>query len=884
MANYTSRPIELTPITSNINFPLIQQVLAVKQSKYDQANQNVKQGISTLENIKVLRPEDQEYIDLKINNLVNDLNGMADKDLSNGSVSDGYYNAIQSVTRDPIVGDAIANTMKYSSFQQSMQKLQEKDPSKVNSVNYQYAVEKAGMNEYLEGKTNKLGEFRYNSYSDYNKNLLDRLKVIKDLKGDQEIQIQGTGDNGIPLGQIQVKKLSGLTAQEIVNYVPGMMTGEDEMQMRIDGWYESKVNPQGVEAQFNTYKSQKVNDFDTEISEQRAIIGNSTNSNDKISEANLKLRALEAQKESFLKNTENTNLELKGYVSKQGEYIKSISEMAASTWSVSYKKDDVYFANEDLRIKARTLALKEAENAGQDNLNITVSPDNSVLQQEVNFADNLIKEHDNRERAVVETVQSVFNLSTIPQSIKNDFTAKMASMGYNTDGTIKDPNRPVKYDRITAMTKAFEESNMNIVDPEASKQLLHQKALADNIAQDYDNTYGTVVQDYFKTAGNIDDFVEELATSTEPTTGFNIFGSVLRPGSVNVSGGRGKLRQFLNKVGSNNIAKILAEDPSKAKEFVNILKDISSIGSLESRSGFRELGRRLIGAPSITNSASEILDSIESRTNQKINEVSRQRGLMSFGTANVVNISNPKMVTSIVNSLDQSQVTNLFDQKKPISVRVRNEGNERKMIIEQNKGITSAGKVIPAAKIEVDSQDPAFLMLNNLIDLNETNRGLDASRSNTTILSNKRPNFIQSTDKPTVGKLSAYLARSVPQSYFENGSLLARPEAYLTKESTRQTYRTGLAGKYSAEEIENIVSNLTANIGNYQLEVSPMDNNWVLNLKTRDNVSIRKGRVGQQYLEPEFIDLVNNYPQTLIMDYFLQNLREDRSNLNQIPR
>ena len=55
MSNYTSKPLEVAPVTSSLNLPLIQQVLAVKQGQYLQAKQNIDQGILQLENLKVLR-------------------------------------------------------------------------------------------------------------------------------------------------------------------------------------------------------------------------------------------------------------------------------------------------------------------------------------------------------------------------------------------------------------------------------------------------------------------------------------------------------------------------------------------------------------------------------------------------------------------------------------------------------------------------------------------------------------------------------------------------------------------------------------------------------------------------------------------------------------
>ena len=205
-------------------------MLAVRNGMYQQAKQNIDQGILQLENLKVLRPEDQEYIDNKINQMYSTLDNMGDKDLSRGNVADSYYSAIKSVGSDPIVADAVGNTMRVSRFNSEIQKLTEKKPELVKSGNVSFALDQAGYNAYMAGETNSIKEIRYTPYTDYNKKMEDRLNSFSKMKPKQTIEVlDGMG------GKKTVTK-EGLTAEDLRSIVTNSLDNDDLSQMQIDAW------------------------------------------------------------------------------------------------------------------------------------------------------------------------------------------------------------------------------------------------------------------------------------------------------------------------------------------------------------------------------------------------------------------------------------------------------------------------------------------------------------------------------------------------------------------------------------------------------------------------------------------------------------------------
>lgn len=229
MANYLSRPIETAPVVSNYNFDLINKVLATKQGRYEQNRAMIEQGIAQIENLKVARPQDQEYLDARLSQMYNTLN-MGEKDLSSGIVADTYYSAIKSVAQDPNIVNAVGSTRVYDNFNANLQKMQSdpKTTGLVNNKNIAYSLEKGGWNDYMAGKTDSVKSLSYVQYTDVRGKVNERIERLMKLSPKETIEVDG-----------RIITRENLSASEIRRIAESSFDDNDMMQLEVEAWYNS---------------------------------------------------------------------------------------------------------------------------------------------------------------------------------------------------------------------------------------------------------------------------------------------------------------------------------------------------------------------------------------------------------------------------------------------------------------------------------------------------------------------------------------------------------------------------------------------------------------------------------------------------------------------
>jgi hypothetical protein len=273
MANYLSKPIETLEPMKPINTQLVGQVLAAKQGQYNLAKQQINQTLDAFENLKVLRGQDQAYIEAKLTDLRAKLDNSAYKDLSDINLSDNLMSQIKTAAKDPFIVDAIANTAKFNNFQQQLAQLKEKKPELYNDANYAYAMWKGGVQDYIDGKSNGIGNLSYTNYTDLTEEHLKKLKTIKDLKGKRFIE-QADGQ-----GRIYRKEIDGLTDVEIQNYFGSILTSQELEQMKINGWAKYGQNPQEAQKLVSGYYNEKISWIDDQLKINQAKLNTNITAN-----------------------------------------------------------------------------------------------------------------------------------------------------------------------------------------------------------------------------------------------------------------------------------------------------------------------------------------------------------------------------------------------------------------------------------------------------------------------------------------------------------------------------------------------------------------------------------------------------------------------------
>jgi len=378
MSSYAGQAFNVVNPTSNINLPLTNQVLAMKQGTYDVKKKEIQQTLDALGGVasELLRPQDKEYLAAKINEVTNQINQSANRNLTEGSTAQNITTTIKAVANDPNVLNAMENTMKFKGFQAQVQQTKEKNPELYNDTNYTYALEEAGYNDYISGKTNKLGNLQYSNYSDYNKKLNDLVLDLEGKRKDQTVEVPD-GQGGV----IQTT-ISGLSPTQLRSVAANMLDPSDRKQIEIDGWLNNGGynNPEII-----TAATQKVNadisSYDDRIQNLNKLISEGGLSQSDLQKYSSERETLTANKSTLQKNLEayTKNPKLASTYIQQERVFNDVVERFAPLYSTSqkYVKDDIYWAQKNYQLDSAKFEYEQQKDAAKNQQ--TLDGGNSIV-------------------------------------------------------------------------------------------------------------------------------------------------------------------------------------------------------------------------------------------------------------------------------------------------------------------------------------------------------------------------------------------------------------------------------------------------------------------------------------------------------------------------
>lgn len=252
MSNYLSAPLEVSPVKSSLNLPLIDKVLSMKQGAYDTNKAKLDQSLALYgEKLQGLRAEDNEYIASRINDVSSFINNNNELDLSLSSNASALTQQVNSLVKDPIIMDAVLNKAKVDNFNSEIKKLKEKRPEKFNEDNYNDALERAGVNSYMRGESKSVNSPQYHDYvnvvGDLNKIAADYVKQ-RGLKEQYLGTENGTYETVDKYGVV-------VTKSDIQDYLMSSIDGNTKTQMQINARAEMKGMS---EAQFKTIRTSQL--------------------------------------------------------------------------------------------------------------------------------------------------------------------------------------------------------------------------------------------------------------------------------------------------------------------------------------------------------------------------------------------------------------------------------------------------------------------------------------------------------------------------------------------------------------------------------------------------------------------------------------------------
>ena len=268
MANFLSEKQQYNKIIDPININLVNTVLSAKQGKFDQGVAAIDSALGELGRIDgmLLRDKDREYLANNVKSLLDVVNNSGKLDLSKSGVTRNIQSQIKSAL-DSTVINAVSQSSKIRNFQSEIAEKQKSKPDLYSDDNYQYALKKAGVQKYLSGESEEVGNLRYDDYIDAPKVLDESVaKWAKDFGYKTEFK---EGDTSQLIYANEERKV--LTKQDIINKLKTTLDPKLSKQLQInsDSYYSKRPEGQITTDATNYYTKQNT-DIDSKLLQIKA--------------------------------------------------------------------------------------------------------------------------------------------------------------------------------------------------------------------------------------------------------------------------------------------------------------------------------------------------------------------------------------------------------------------------------------------------------------------------------------------------------------------------------------------------------------------------------------------------------------------------------------
>jgi hypothetical protein len=229
--SYLSTPFKSSPYVLPLDLGLFSNVMSIKQKKIDDNVKATQAGIDQLGLLDVIKDEDKQYLNEKINGIVSTINNFGGVDFSDANVMNQIEGLGNDVYGDDKVLSAISSTRGIRKLQDSYEKY--KTDPKLNKlyseVNESYDMQ--GVQSYLNDKTvgsKYSGPTSPTPYTAYRDN---HIKAFEKVKADLNVQLT---DNGLYYSSTTNEYIH---PERIMSMAADLLTPQERAQMKRDGWY-----------------------------------------------------------------------------------------------------------------------------------------------------------------------------------------------------------------------------------------------------------------------------------------------------------------------------------------------------------------------------------------------------------------------------------------------------------------------------------------------------------------------------------------------------------------------------------------------------------------------------------------------------------------------
>lgn len=410
---------------SPYNMDVMMQGMGYMQQKIDTNRQAINEYADYIINSDIIKPQDREYLQNRLNGLIQDVNNVYRK---SNLASDGIARSIQArlgEALDTRVLNAIAGTREIRAFSEKMEDMKLNNPKMYNPINEAeaFADAVAWMDDGQVGT--RLNPIHYTPYTDYHAEIDEKMKNFISLNKGKKVNVPVVDANGNRTGEMREMYIDEMSYAQARDIAMASISENGKAQMQLEGRYMARTNPDLFNVQSTSdFLKGYIDDFSVKEESIRAKLKGVGNDKAKRAKLESELADIIKQRNDFVEEAEgvigsNYSPERAGMFMVRQQFLRGVG----LRWSYnnSYETlgvDDYYFkANQQMMERAKfnetkrhNLAMEKAalmrasksgksENGGDDTTGPTVVTKSANLD-DVSISDEFMNGFIANEKAV----------------------------------------------------------------------------------------------------------------------------------------------------------------------------------------------------------------------------------------------------------------------------------------------------------------------------------------------------------------------------------------------------------------------------------------------------------------------------------------------------
>lgn len=317
MASFVETAIpQFNPYIQQLPIETMAAVGMEKQRRYDEGVQRIQSEIDRVAGLDIVRPQDRQYLQSKLNELGTKLRTVAAGDFSNYQLVNSTAGMASSVAKDNNVINAVQSTAQRKNLMQRMQKdIQDGKTNPANQYIFNLTDSEWFNNQEIGAKYT--GDYStpidvWGKIKDIAKEVGVDEKTIQQLyKTDSLGRIERNADGSPVWDNIMVEKtLKGKDAGKILKAFESALTPADYKQLSIEGRYNYRgATPEQLEQIITSSANQKIEFNNGKIQMLKLALADETNKSvkdlDMIQSINDQIQFFEKQNSNFISSRDN---------------------------------------------------------------------------------------------------------------------------------------------------------------------------------------------------------------------------------------------------------------------------------------------------------------------------------------------------------------------------------------------------------------------------------------------------------------------------------------------------------------------------------------------------------------------------------------------------